>query len=217
VTGAGDTVLASIAIGLALKINIDKIVRFANAAAGIVVGKSGSATVTLDEIEELNRFNNKDSFIDKLLNLKDVSTKTKSLKEDNKFKIVFTNGCFDILHVGHVSYLESAKKLGDILIVGLNSDRSVKVLKGETRPINAELDRAKLLCALSFVDFVIIFDEETPNNLIKQISPNVLVKGGDYKKENIVGLEFSEDAIVLDFVENYSTTKVINKITENEK
>lgn len=217
VTGAGDTVLASIAIGLALKININKIVDFANATAGIVVGKSGSATVTLDEVEELYCFNIKDTFIDKFLNLKELPKKIKSLKEERKFKIVFTNGCFDILHIGHLSYLERAKQLGDILIVGLNSDRSVKVLKGKTRPINAELDRAKLLCALSFVDFVIIFDEETPDNLIKQISPAVLVKGGDYKKEDIVGLEFSEEVIVLDIVENYSTTKTIKKIKENEK
>ena len=217
VTGAGDTVLASIAIGLALKINFDRIVDFANATAGIVVGKSGSATVSLDEVEVLNYSNNKDAFTDKFLNLNELQKKIKNLKEESKFKIVFTNGCFDILHVGHVSYLEKAKKIGDILIVGLNSDRSVKLSKGETRPINTELDRAKLLCALSFVDFVIIFDDETPHNLIKEIAPDVLVKGGDYKKEDIVGLEFANEVIVLDFIENFSTTKTIKKMKKNEK
>ena len=107
-----------------------------------------------------------------------------TLKEDGK-KIVFTNGCFDIIHVGHIRYLSKAKELGDILIIGLNSDESVKKLKGEDRPVNCFEDRAILLSSLRFVDSVIMFEEQTPDNLIKQIIPDILVKGGDYKLEDI--------------------------------
>lgn len=130
-------------------------------------------------------------------------------------KIVFTNGCFDILHLGHVHYLSSAKDLGDILIIGLNSDASVKRLKGENRPINAQYARALLLAALQFVDFVIVFDEDTPLNLIQQITPHILVKGGDYQQENIVGadwvLSHGGKVEIVDFIEGYSSTNLIKK------
>ncbi len=130
-------------------------------------------------------------------------------------KIVFTNGCFDILHLGHVHYLSAAKDLGDILVIGLNSDDSVKRLKGENRPMNTQHARALLLAALQFVDFVIIFDEDTPLNLIQHITPYVLVKGGDYKIEDVVGAEWvmahGGKVEIVDFVEGYSSTNLIKK------
>ncbi len=136
-------------------------------------------------------------------------------KEKGK-KIVFTNGCFDILHAGHVDYLEKAKALGDFLVVGLNSDSSIKRIKGECRPINPQEYRKRVLEALKPVDLVIIFDEDTPERLIKEIKPDVLVKGGDWKIENIVGADFvmSYGGIVktIDFIYDVSTTKIIEKI-----
>ena len=138
-------------------------------------------------------------------------------KKENK-KIVFTNGCFDIIHSGHCFYLTEAKKLGDILIVGLNTDASVKRLKGETRPVNNEDDRAIVLSCLKPVDYVVLFDEDTPFNLIRNIIPNVLVKGGDYTIDNIVGadivLENGGEVKVIPFVEGKSTTKIIEKISK---
>lgn len=131
-------------------------------------------------------------------------------------KIVFTNGCFDIIHAGHVDYLEKAKSLGDFLVVGLNSDESVRKLKGEGRPVNPQEERKKVLSALKPVDLVIIFDEDTPERLIKEIKPDVLVKGGDWKIENIVGADFVRsyggEVYTIDFVYNTSTTKIINKV-----
>ncbi|MDD5173372.1 MAG: D-glycero-beta-D-manno-heptose 1-phosphate adenylyltransferase [Candidatus Omnitrophota bacterium] len=130
-------------------------------------------------------------------------------------KIVFTNGCFDILHVGHVDYLSRAKDMGDILVVGLNSDSSVKKIKGAGRPINKESDRVKVLSALSFVDYIISFNETTPENLIKKVRPDILVKGGDWKIEDIVGGAFvrSRGGKVksIPFVKGYSTTSIIEK------
>lgn len=134
------------------------------------------------------------------------------LKENNNKKIVFTNGCFDILHRGHVEYLQKAKELGDLLILGLNSDLSVKRLKGENRPINNEEDRAIILSALECVDYVVIFDEDTPFELIKNLNPDILVKGGDYKLEDVIGREFAKETILIDFVDGYSTTKTIKNI-----
>ena len=150
--------------------------------------------------------------------LKDNINFLKKIREDNK-KIVFTNGCFDILHVGHVRYLSKAKKLGNILIVGLNSDKSVKKLKGDNRPINIFEDRATLLASLRFVDLVIIFEEKTPENLIKKIKPDILVKGGDYNIEDIVGyktvIENGGEVKVLRFHEGYSSSNYINKIKKH--
>jgi rfaE bifunctional protein nucleotidyltransferase chain/domain len=138
-----------------------------------------------------------------------------SLREQNK-KIVFTNGCFDILHRGHIEYLTKAKEFGDVLIVGLNSDTSVKRLKGKDRPINSESDRARILDALKPVDYVVIFEEDTPLRLIQMVKPDVLVKGGDYKVEEIVGSEYvmsyGGKVEIIPFVEGKSTTKIIQKI-----
>ena len=130
--------------------------------------------------------------------------------------VVFTNGCFDILHLGHIDYLEKAKLKGDKLIIGLNSDNSVKTLKGNERPINSVITRSKMLAALEFVDMVIEFDEETPLILIENLLPDILVKGGDYTKENIIGADSvlaTGGAIeIIEFMEGYSTSKLINQI-----
>jgi len=154
----------------------------------------------------------------------DVATKgaTKSVQyagtyvlkvEDVESKIIFTNGCFDILHRGHIKYLERSKKLGDKLIVGLNSDASIKRLKGESRPINNEEDRKTLLESLKYVDEVIIFDEDTPYELIKKIKPDIITKGGDYTPETIVGNDLAE-VIVLPYVKDYSTTNIVSKLND---
>ena len=131
-------------------------------------------------------------------------------------KIVFTNGCFDILHAGHVTYLKQAKALGDILVIGLNSDLSVKKLKGEGRPVVTEKDRALVLSALRSVDFVVLFDEETPYELINSIKPDFLVKGGDYTPDNIVGADIvtgsGGQVVVIPFVEGKSSTSILDKI-----
>ena len=131
-------------------------------------------------------------------------------------KIIFTNGCFDILHLGHVSYLESAKKEGDFLIVGLNSDASVKRLKGNERPIKDEQTRAAVLASLAYVDMVILFEEDSPKQLIEAISPNVLVKGGDYKKEDIIGADYVEanggEVVIIPFLDGHSSSTLIDKI-----
>ncbi len=145
---------------------------------------------------------------------------TEFLEKNVDKKIVFTNGCFDILHRGHVSYLNEAKSLGDILIVGLNSDASVKRLKGETRPINAELDRKYVLENLRSVDFVQIFEEDTPYELIKSVQPDILVKGGDWTPDQIVGsdivLNKGGKVLSLLFIDGYSTTKTIEKASKEE-
>lgn len=134
----------------------------------------------------------------------------------DKLQIVFTNGCFDLIHLGHIDYLEKARQLGDKLIIGLNTDRSVSELKGPKRPINDEHARSRLLAALAFVDAVVLFDESTPEQLIRDISPDILVKGNDYEKKNIVGanyvMEKGGKVITLQLVEGYSTTALINKI-----
>ena len=141
----------------------------------------------------------------------------KKIKSEGK-KIVFTNGCFDLLHVGHIKYLSQAKDLGDILIIGLNSDKSVEKLKGNNRPLNSFEDRAKLLAALKSVDLVIMFEEQTPENLIKEIIPDVLVKGGDYDIEEIVGYQTVIDnggqVKTLSFYDGYSSTNYIDKINK---
>jgi rfaE bifunctional protein nucleotidyltransferase chain/domain len=154
----------------------------------------------------------------KILSLTQIEEKVNFRKHTKHFstKIIFTNGCFDVLHLGHIEYLAKAKEYGDFLIVGLNSDESVRKLKGETRPINDELSRATILASLSFIDAVVIFNEETPEKLIKTIRPDILVKGGDYTEENIVGSEFVRsydgDVKIIDLVDGYSSTNIINKL-----
>ncbi len=152
-----------------------------------------------------------------LLSQRDMQKKVKQLQENGK-KVVFTNGVFDILHVGHLTYLEEARELGDVLIVGVNSDRSVKTNKGDKRPINSEKNRAEMLLGLKFVDFTVIFDEKTPENLLDLLKPDIHVKGGDYKKEDLPETEIVEknggEVKILSFVDNISTTEIINKIID---
>jgi len=124
---------------------------------------------------------------------------------------VFTNGCFDILHKGHVTYLREAKKLGDVLILGLNTDDSVRRLKGEFRPVNSEDDRAEVLCSLESVDYVVKFGEDTPLELIEKIRPDILVKGADYKIEDVIGREYAGKTVLISFVDGYSTTSILEK------
>jgi D-beta-D-heptose 7-phosphate kinase/D-beta-D-heptose 1-phosphate adenosyltransferase len=206
VSGAGDTVIATVSLGISLGLDIESAVKMANIAAGIVVSKFGTTPIYKDEL---------------LKAMNDISTKLVSghellriINQDKKKgkTIVFTNGCFDILHKGHLSYLREASKLGDIFILGLNSDVSVKRLKGNNRPINNEEDRAEVLSFLDFIDYITIFDEETPFELIKGVHPDVLVKGGDYKAEDVVGKEFSGKVEIIPFVEGYSTTNTIIKM-----
>ena len=211
VTGAGDTVIASIAFALCAGKSIQESAAFANLAAGVVVGKIGSATVNLSEIEEYEASLHKSTSDAHIKSSEDIDNLVKHARKNGK-KIVFTNGCFDILHVGHVKYLQIAKSFGDILIVGLNSDESVSRLKGPTRPVNIAEDRAYLLAALEAVDFVVPFVEDTPYNLIKMIEPDTLVKGGDYEGKEVIGTEFAGELKLVDFVDGKSTTKTIEKI-----
>lgn len=151
----------------------------------------------------------------KLLSHKDLEAKLRAWRSAQK-TIVFTNGCFDILHRGHVEYLAQAADLGDVLVVGLNTDASVKRLKGESRPVNDEQSRALLLSALQFVDAVVLFDDDTPYELIKQVQPDVLVKGNDYKPEEIVGYDIvtarGGKVMTIDLVEGFSTTNIIKRM-----
>jgi D-beta-D-heptose 7-phosphate kinase/D-beta-D-heptose 1-phosphate adenosyltransferase len=212
VTGAGDTTIAYMAACLANKFAIKDSVDIANIAAGIQVSKVGTSSVYWTEIREYLIEQNGEA-IHKLISGKNVEDFRKSNFDKN---IVFTNGCFDIMHIGHIRYLQEASKLGDILVVGLNSDASVKRLKGEGRPINSEMERAEMMCALGFVDYVVIFEEDTPIELIKKIQPDVLVKGGDYTGEYVVGTNEVEarggKLVLIPFVEGKSTTNIIKKI-----
>ena len=214
VTGAGDTVLASLGFSLACNYNIDDAVEFSNLAAGVVVSKIGSATATLNEIIEYESSLNKSTSDEHIKTFDEIKDLANDLKNRDK-KIVFTNGCFDILHVGHVKYLEEAKSFGDVLILGLNSDESVTVLKGEGRPINPQLDRAYILAALEPVDYVVIFSEDTPYDLIKLIKPHTLVKGGDYEGKEVAGQDIADELKLVQFVDGKSTTQTIERILKS--
>lgn len=208
VTGAGDTVIAALGYCIATGSTIENSIEFANKAASIVVQKRGSATTTLEEVESLS--NQKRKTCKVFYNVSDIPKDF--LSRIAKSKVVFTNGCFDILHSGHVSYLENASKLGELLIVGLNSDTSIKKIKGPKRPIINERDRAIVLAAVGFVDYVILFDDPTPIELIKLLKPQILVKGGDYKKSEVVGSNIANETIIMPFVEGKSTSEIIRKI-----
>jgi D-beta-D-heptose 7-phosphate kinase/D-beta-D-heptose 1-phosphate adenosyltransferase len=213
VTGAGDTVIASLSYALASGLSIDEAAPFANHAAAVVVGKIGSATVTLDEIDTYESSLHQSSSDAHIKSRDEITSIAQRLKAEGK-SVVFTNGCFDILHVGHVKYLQEAKSYGDVLIVGLNSDSSVRALKGPTRPVNLESDRAYILAALESVDYVVMFSDETPYELIKNIAPDILVKGGDYEGKVVVGAEFAKELRLVQFVDGKSTTATIARINE---
>ncbi len=215
VTGAGDTVIASLAVALASGFEIEEACQFANKSAAVVVAKVGSATVSLNEIEEYEESLNSGKSENKIKEFEQIKAISKRLKEQNR-KIIFTNGCFDILHRGHATYLQQAKELGDVLILGLNSDESIRRLKGEDRPINNLEDRAFLMGALESVDFVVPFGEDTPYELIKLIKPNILVKGADYAGKEVVGSDIADEVVLIDFIQGKSTTNIIEKISGKE-
>ncbi len=155
----------------------------------------------------------------KILTSSDLEQRVLAWKGDNQ-KLVFTNGCFDILHLGHIDYLEKARTLGDILLVGVNTDQSVRMLKGVDRPVNDEYSRLRMLAALGFVDAVTLFDEDTPLNLIKRVLPDILVKGNDYNISNIVGadvvLQSGGKVETIDLVDGFSTTGIIEKLKKTK-
>lgn len=212
VTGAGDTVLAALGVGLSAGFDIYKAALFATSAAAVVVAKLGSATASIDEINRYESQKLHNEYESKIVNADELQ---KILgHKDKKEKVVFTNGCFDILHAGHVKYLQNAKNLGSLLIVGLNSDESVKRLKGKNRPINSGQDRASVLSALGFVDYVVIFEEDTPYQLIEKLKPDILAKGADYKDKEVVGSDLVKEVVLIDFVADKSTTNIIKRIQE---
>lgn len=215
VTGAGDTVISVLATAIADGRPFEEACYLANAAAGVVVGKLGTSTITPSELEQAIHQRAETGFgVVSEAELKDIVAHAKQRGE----KIVMTNGCFDILHPGHVSYLENARKLGDRLIVAVNTDESVKRLKGESRPINDLAARMAVLAGLASVDWVVPFGEDTPQRLIGEILPDLLVKGGDYKPEEIAGAQEvwanGGEVKVLNFENGCSTSNVIKKIQE---
>lgn len=217
VTGAGDTVIATLATTVAAGGSLVHATALANTAAELVVAKLGAASVTLEELHTaLHEPRAEDTGIQDEESMADQMAAARLRGET----IVMTNGCFDILHAGHISYLEKARALGDRLIIAVNDDDSVKRLKGETRPLNPLEDRMKVLEALSCVDWVVPFSEDTPERLISRLLPDILVKGGDYKPEEIAGGKQVSDnggkVIVLDFLDGYSTTKLIAAAQKNQ-
>jgi len=215
VTGAGDTVIAVLASALASGQSIPEATALANLAAGIVVAKQGTATVNAPELRRAVQSEQGSE--------RGVVTEEQLLIaiEDARAsgeRIVFTNGCFDIIHAGHVGYLEEARQLGDRLVVAVNSDASIRRLKGEGRPINPVDRRMAVLAGLESVDWVLSFDEDTPERLLASIRPDILVKGGDYRENQVVGGDivkaYGGEVKVLGFVESCSTTAIVNKIRE---
>ena len=216
VSGAGDTVVAMMISCLASGLSMRLALHIANGAAGIVVSKVGTYPIHRQELIDLWQSVRQLTASSPLYTkeeMKALIDKWQSMDET----VVFTNGCFDILHRGHITYLQEAAQLGRHLIIGLNSDASVRRLKGETRPIVSEVDRAALLSALQCVDGVVLFEEDTPAKLLAYLRPNILVKGGDYKKEEIVGRESVDEIAVLSFKEGYSTSDIVKKIAMMSK
>ncbi len=209
ISGAGDTFIATTTLGISSGLSMHNSIFLGNHAAGIVVKKQGTATLSKEELME--SLSNKIGKIKKLNNLKSI---IKEEKNKGK-KIVFTNGCFDILHVGHTRLLKEARELGDILILGINSDKSIKKLKGDSRPINNEDDRTEVLSSVDSIDHIVVFDEDTPLKLISELEPDVLVKGADYKESEVVGAELIKEkggaVKLVKLVEGKSTTKIIDK------
>jgi len=219
VTGAGDTVISAMAAGLASQDSLENSTRLANVAAGLVVGKVGTATVTREElqgallqsegdVQDLPAFG--------VVTEQEAVAAVARLKAEGQ-RVVMTNGCFDLLHPGHVTYLSQAAALADVLIVAVNEDASVTRLKGSDRPINGIDSRMSVLAGLRSVSYVVPFSEDTPARLIEAISPDVLVKGGDYAINEIAGhehvLESGGEVIILEFVEGFSTTATIKRIS----
>jgi D-beta-D-heptose 7-phosphate kinase / D-beta-D-heptose 1-phosphate adenosyltransferase len=219
VTGAGDTVVSVFGMAVFVGFNFQEAAWLSNMAASIVVGKVGTAVVTLNEI---NEFLQEEMFRTShtVLELEELK-KLVSLAKSTGKSVVFTNGCFDLIHGGHIEFLQKAKALGDILVVGLNSDQSVRGIKGDGRPIKSQTERANILSALRYVDYITIFDESTPANLISEIRPDILVKGDDYTIDEVVGREIVEGygarVELIPIVKGLSTTSTVEQILENHK
>ena len=217
VTGAGDTVIAVMSLGLAIDLSLQDTMYLANLAAGVVVGKVGTSTVsTLELSREMHPHRNTFGVVSEA-ELIEIRLRAKMQSE----KIVMTNGCFDLLHIGHITYLQQAKALGDRLIVAVNSNESVKMLKGNSRPINDLQARMSVLAAFECVDWVVAFTEETPQRLYEKLLPDVLVKGGDYKIADVVGGEaviaHGGKVEILEFVAGHSTSNMIAKARNANK
>ena len=222
VTGAGETVLAAVTAGLVAGKDSEQVARLANMAAGIAVGKPGLADVSIEEILDFDKRQSAELTAEKLVTESQLKAILQKVKAEGK-RVVWTNGCFDIMHVGHILYLEKARSLGDLLVVGLNSDASVRQSKGPARPIVTESQRAKLLTALSCVDYVIIFDDKTPLKLLDTFKPDVYAKGGDYTIDTINQDErrlvesYGGEIALLPGLEGASTTNLIEKILQSYK
>ncbi|MDW7643574.1 MAG: bifunctional D-glycero-beta-D-manno-heptose-7-phosphate kinase/D-glycero-beta-D-manno-heptose 1-phosphate adenylyltransferase HldE [Desulfuromonadales bacterium] len=216
VSGAGDTVLASLGACLAAGVSVNQAARLSNLAAGIVVGKVGTSTVSPEEILEELSHQHRDSDL-KIRSAVSVKRLLESERQKGR-TVVFTNGCFDLLHVGHVKYLQKARRLGDLLVLGLNSDASIRRLKGPKRPLIDQDERAHILAALDCIDYVVIFDEDTPLELIREVRPHILVKGGDYQADQVVGKDVVESyggrVELITFVDGKSTTNIVEKILQ---
>ncbi len=217
VTGAGDTVISTLAASIAAGEELPQAVALANLAAGIVVGKLGTAAISAPELRRaVQREEGSERGV---LSLEQLLTSIDDARAHGE-KIVFTNGCFDILHAGHVTYLEQARAQGDRLVLAVNDDASVSRLKGPGRPINSVDRRMAVLAGLGAVDWVVSFSEDTPENLLRAVKPDVLVKGGDYGVEQVVGADivkaYGGEVRVLGLVENSSTTAIVNKILERK-
>lgn len=205
VTGAGDTALAAFGVAYASKLPLEDCALLANAASGIVVGKVGTETVTRDELRATTDGHRKILRLPALL-------KALAVERAKGRKVVFTNGCYDLVHAGHASTLEFARSNGDLLVLGLNTDASVRRLKGEGRPIVPQGDRARLLAAFEAVDYVVLFDEDTPAKLVKAIRPEVLVKGEDYRGREVVGREHAGKVVLSPLVKGISTSDILRRI-----
>ena len=214
VSGAGDTVIATTGAAIAAGLPLHEAIRLANVAAGIVVGKLGTVPISKDELIARLASDRETSQGDKICSQESLMKRAAQWRVSGQ-KIVFTNGCFDLLHVGHLALLEQAKREGDCLVVALNTDRSVRSLKGSGRPIISEDARARIVAALPSVDAVVLFDEETPLGLIRAIKPNVLVKGGDYSEEEVVGANdmksWGGKVSLIPLVEGSSTTEILKR------
>ncbi|MGB8768333.1 MAG: bifunctional D-glycero-beta-D-manno-heptose-7-phosphate kinase/D-glycero-beta-D-manno-heptose 1-phosphate adenylyltransferase HldE [Candidatus Korobacteraceae bacterium] len=216
VSGAGDTVIAVLALAMACDVEIEAAVQLANLAAGIVVNKVGTVPIQREELLGALSQERALHMDEKVLPLERLLSRLAMWRSAGD-RVVFTNGCFDILHIGHITLLERARRKGDRLIVAVNSDASVRRLKGRSRPIAAESERARILAALSAVDAVVVFNESTPLKLIEEIRPDVLVKGGDYREEAVVGAHevraWGGRVELIPLVEGISTTRLIAKAT----
>lgn len=215
VSGAGDTAIATLAAGLLGGLTHREALHLANTAAGIVVGKVGTVAITRDELLAALHTEEVREQADKICTLDQLLARVAHWRANGEC-IVFTNGCFDLLHAGHVSYLERARRLGDRLIVGLNTDRSVRALKGPGRPVIHEADRARVIAALEAIDAIILFDEDTPIELIQALRPDVLAKGSDYREEEVVGgaevKSWGGKVALVELVPGHSTSNIIRKL-----